>query len=229
MAFVLYGYAENPRTRVARIVAAAQGIPVELVKVIPRRDIGRHLLIDKFPLSNGKTPALEAPGIKLTETISIALYLAKCKKKPTTLLGNGSPEQEAEIVSWMSWANQELIGTLARWYLPLVPNFSRPAPQNKPQIERGKADSLAMLDVLEGLMANKTHLVGNEMTIADIFVAIVLARALEWVLDSAWRRRHPNCMKHFQMVTTWRPVRAVVPDFPLANVESACLTHYDGD
>ena len=31
------------------------------------------------------------------------------------LLGNGSEEQRAEVLSWMSWANEELLPTLALW------------------------------------------------------------------------------------------------------------------
>ncbi|KAG5950176.1 hypothetical protein E4U53_005414 [Claviceps sorghi] len=276
MAFVLYGYAvrlicqwnkhnppqeahacmpqENPRTRLVRIVAAAQNIPLELVEVVPRENIGRQLLLDRFPRSHGKIPALDAPGLQLTETISIALvrrascletpqrrerletgaltipqYLARIRG-PTCLLGDGSPEQEAEIVSWMSWANQELLGTLARWFLPLIPNLSRRAPYSKPDVEAGKADSLAMLNTLETLLGSKhkTRLVGEEVTLADIFVAIVLARGLERVLGAAWRTAHPHCMRHFDMVRGWEPVRGVVPEFALVDVETPNVNPYDG-
>lgn len=44
-------------------------------------------------------------------------YLSKVK--PSSLLGDGSLEQEAEVLSWVNWANQELLGTLAKWYLLL--------------------------------------------------------------------------------------------------------------
>ncbi|KAG6017848.1 hypothetical protein E4U54_002490 [Claviceps lovelessii] len=219
MNFVVYGNADNPRTRLVCIVAAAQGIPIEMVQVVPRRNIGRQMLMEKFPRSNGKIPALEAPDVKLTETISIALYLAKIRG-PTPLLGNGSLEQEAEVVSWMSWANQELLDTLARWFLPLIPNFFRPVPYDKRQVETGKADSLAMLNTLEHLLSTKSHLVGDHMTVADFFVAVILSRGLEWVLDPKWRRAHPNCMRHFEMVRDWRSVRVVVPHFLLTDEET---------
>ncbi|KAG5927432.1 hypothetical protein E4U42_002267 [Claviceps africana] len=228
MTFLLYGYAENPRTRLVRIVAAAQGIPIELIEVVPREDINRQLLLDKFPRSNGKIPALEAPGIQLTETLSIVLYLARIGA-PTCLLGNGSPEHEAEVVSWMSWANQELLDTLARWFLPLIPNVSRPAPYDKAGVEAGKADSLAMLNTLEDLLSDKTHLVGEQMTLADIFVAVVLSRGLEWVLGAAWRSAHPHCMRHFEMVAGWDPVREVAPHFALVDAETPNVNPYDKD
>lgn len=43
-----------------------------------------------------------------------AQYLAKLSNK-SKLFGDGSLEQEATVVSWMSWANQELLPTLALW------------------------------------------------------------------------------------------------------------------
>ncbi|KAG5981324.1 hypothetical protein E4U55_003075 [Claviceps digitariae] len=219
MAFVLYGYEENPRTRLVRIVAAAQGIPLNLVEVVPRRNVNTQLMLDKFPRSLGKIPALEAPHIKLTETISISLYLTRIYRS-NYLLGDGSPEHEAEVISWMSWANQELLGTLSRWFLPLIPHHTRPAPYDKLQVEAGKADSLAMLNTLERLLSPHRYLVGTEMTLADIFVAVMLSRGLEWVLGESWRDAHPNCMRHFEMVRDWRPVRAVVSIFPLIDEET---------
>lgn len=41
-------------------------------------------------------------------------YLAKIHSR-ANLLGDGSNEQAAEVMSWVSWANQEMLGTLALW------------------------------------------------------------------------------------------------------------------
>lgn len=84
-----------------------------------------------------------------------------------------------------------------------------------------------MLDTLEALLSTQSHLVGDEITLADIFVAIMLSRGLEWVLDATWRKGHPNCMKHFEMVRRWEPVRAVVPDFTFIDVETPNANPYD--
>lgn len=86
----------------------------------------------EFPLSRGKVPALKGPNVKITEVIAIAnvsydqrlrsvrldsqrnKYLARVHNR-AKLLGNGSNEQAAEVLSWVSWANQEMLGTLASW------------------------------------------------------------------------------------------------------------------
>ena len=52
--------------------AAAEGIPLTHVEVIPREGIGKAEYISKFPLSRGKIPGLEGPeGLKLIETLAI--------------------------------------------------------------------------------------------------------------------------------------------------------------
>ncbi|KAI4176239.1 MAG: hypothetical protein LQ346_007918, partial [Caloplaca aetnensis] len=61
MSFTLYGYE-----------AAAEGIELDQVEVIPREGIGKTEYLSKFPLSRGKIPGLEGPdGLKLTETLAI--------------------------------------------------------------------------------------------------------------------------------------------------------------
>ncbi|KAM3539818.1 hypothetical protein ARSEF1564_007259 [Beauveria bassiana] len=114
MAITLYGYENNPRTRLVAIVAAARNISLDRLEVIPRKNINWDLLISRFPRSRGKIPAIEDNGVKLTEVIAICVYLAKVSG-PGPLMGDGSLEQEADVVSWMNWANQEMLMILAKW------------------------------------------------------------------------------------------------------------------
>ncbi|KAI1324623.1 glutathione-S-transferase theta, GST [Xylariaceae sp. FL0255] len=225
MTYTIYGYKNNPRTRLIRVVAAAQGIHLDELEVIPRKNVNRDLLIEKFPMSAGKIPALEGPDIKLTETVAIALYLAKTGEK-RGLLGDGSVQEEALVMSWMSWSNQELLVILARWFLPLIPNFSSPAPYNREAIEAGKQASLTLLEKLESSLSGKKFLVGNSITLADIFVCIMLSRGLEWVLGEEWRRAHANCMRHFNMMREWGPVKEVIPGFVLIKEETPNVDPY---
>ena len=50
--------------------------------------------------------------VQLFETFT--QYLAGLRNK-CKLMGDGTLEQAAEVLSWMSWANQELLQTLALW------------------------------------------------------------------------------------------------------------------
>ncbi|KAI0184245.1 hypothetical protein EV127DRAFT_308780, partial [Xylaria flabelliformis] len=68
-------------------------------------------------------------------------------------------------------------------------------PYDYNSIEAGKKTSLSMLETLEISLGNHIHLVGQGVTLADIFVAVVLSRGFEWVLDETWRNQHPYCMR----------------------------------
>ncbi|OAA58199.1 Glutathione S-transferase, protein [Cordyceps fumosorosea ARSEF 2679] len=237
MEYTVYGYEGNPRTRIIRIIASSQlsfrpdptlltipsaqahsqGIKVNLSEVVPRQNRNRDALIEKFPRSLGKIPALEGDNLKLTEVPAIAHYLAKVK--PGRLLGDGSLEQEAEVLSWVNWANQEMLIIMSKWFLPLIPGLARPAPYDHAAVEAGKAATLAFLDKHEAAVKDKTFLVGDGFTLADIFVAVYVSRGLEWILGAEWRATHPATMRHFRMVADWEHCRAVVPEFKQVDVE----------
>ncbi|KAL8726522.1 MAG: hypothetical protein Q9166_006654 [cf. Caloplaca sp. 2 TL-2023] len=209
-----------------RIIAAAEHIPLNHFEVDPRKNINTSTHLSHFPLSRGKIPGLVGPGIEITEVIAIATYLAKLYNK-SRLFGDGSPEQEATILSWMSWANQELLSTLAIWFLPLIPNLSRPAPYHYATIEAGKVTSLAVLDTLEDILKEKKYLVGKWITLADIFVAIVVSRGLEWVLDAKWREAHPGVVSHVEMIRDWEPSRGVVKEWLFIEEETPNINPYE--
>jgi elongation factor 1-gamma len=105
-------------------------------------------------------------------------------------------------------------------FLPLIPNFSDPAPFNEAAIQKGKEQSLHMLQTLEDKLSSSVYLVGESMTLADIMVAIYVSRGLQWVLDAQWRRQHPGIMKHFERVASWPPVKSVIPEFFMVEHEA---------
>lgn len=53
--------------------AELQGIPINLVEIQPRGNIGREEHLSRFPLSQGKIPGFKGPKVSLTETIAISL------------------------------------------------------------------------------------------------------------------------------------------------------------
>ncbi|KAK1139079.1 hypothetical protein N8T08_001325 [Aspergillus melleus] len=206
--FTIYGYP-----------AAAEGITVNHSLVVPRNGINKTTYIERFPLSQGKIPALEGPGVKITETIAICYYLSKLNPKHHLLGSAGTLVQESSVLQYASFANQELLQTLARWFLPLIPGFADPAPYNYEAVEEGKRASLALLDRLEAVLSQTTWLVGDSPTLADIFVAIALSRGLQWVLGRRWREAHTGAMAHFARMRRWEPVARMIPDFDLVEVE----------
>jgi len=104
-------------------------------------------------------------------------------------------------------------------FLPLVPFSSTPVRHHPDSIAQGESTSLALLSILEGHLstessasAPRSFLLGEKITVADVMVAVYVARGLEWVLGRSWREEHPRVMEHWRRVCEWGPVREVVGD-----------------
>ena len=111
-------------------------------------------------------------------------------------------------------------------FLPLIPGFSEPPQYDHAAVELGKVKSLRLLTALENLLAQKQWLVGDQLTLADIMVAIYVSRGLEWVLDAKWRELHPKIMKHFNAVAKQEAVAKVIPHFLMIEVETPNINPY---
>ncbi|GAA5930955.1 hypothetical protein JCM10213_003954 [Rhodosporidiobolus nylandii] len=212
----VYGFEGNPRTRAALVVAKYEGLDVEWVKTNPFQEGGVSAeYLEKFPL--GLVPALEKGDFKLTEAIAVSQFLASQENK-AGLLGS-SKEQAAQITQWASWANSDLLPTIAAWFRPLV----GAAPYQKPAVEAAKAKALKHLAYLEKTLSTRTFLVGERVTLADIFVAAVLFRGFENVLDAEFRKAHVNIVRFWQTVIHQEPFFAVLGGVEPTPVETAVV------
>jgi elongation factor 1-gamma len=109
----------------------------------------------------------------------------------TTLLGS-SKQDNADILHWMSFGNSEVLVPLSGWFAPLIGR----APYVKSQVAKSRAQTLKAVQVLEDHLLRRTFLVGERVTLADLFVASIIERAFEYVLDRKWREEHPNVTNH---------------------------------
>ncbi|TNY17256.1 elongation factor 1-gamma 1 [Rhodotorula diobovata] len=211
----VYGFEGNPRTRAALVAAKYEGVDVEWVKVNPFAEggVGADYLA-KFPL--GLVPALEKGDYKLTEALAIASYLAQENK--SGLLG-ASKEDAADVLRWASWANADLLPSLAAWFRPLT----GAAPYQKPAVEAAKAKAVKHLEYLEKTLASRTFLVGERVTLGDVFVASVLFRGFENVLDAEWRKANPNTVRYWQTVIHQQPFFEVLGKVEPTPVETAVV------
>lgn len=78
-------------------------------------------------------------------------------------------------------ANTTLLPGLGAWFRPLIGK----AQYTKGGVDAAKAAALKQAAYLEGVLADKTFLVGHRITLADIFVASALARGAEFVRPPA--------------------------------------------
>ncbi|GAA5921041.1 hypothetical protein JCM1841_005071 [Sporobolomyces salmonicolor] len=198
----LYGFAANPRTLVQQVVAKYEDLELELVETNPLAEDGVSAEYKaKFPL--GLVPAFEKGDYKLTESVAIAT------NNKAGLLGS-TKEDAASVQQWMNWANAHLLIQLAGWFAPLL-GFRA---YNKAAVDTAKTNVLAQAAYLEKTLASRTFLVGERISLADIFVAAMLVSGFRSVLDAEFRAAHPNILRHFNTVVHQTPFVAALGGEP---------------
>ncbi|KAF3403697.1 Elongation factor 1-gamma 1 [Penicillium rolfsii] len=201
----LYGLPDNPRTISILVAAKHNDLDLELVKTQANsaaNSSAEYLKIQ--PL--GKIPAFEgANGFTLSEAIAVAIYVTSQNEK-TTLLGK-TKQDYASIVRWMSFANSELLAKLGAWYRPLL-GFD--AYNKKTVDEAAKAAQKTVAALEQHLVAN-TYLVGERITLADLFTASLMTRAFATVLDKKFRDASPAVTRWYNTIINQDAFKAVVP------------------
>ncbi|PLB53901.1 elongation factor 1-gamma [Aspergillus steynii IBT 23096] len=192
----LYYYPKAPRATMCLYIAELNNLDVELAEAWPikvdasKGGVGAEYL-SKFP--TGKVPALERPdGYTLYECIPVSIYLAK--QNPNTSLLGSTLEQEATIIQWSSFASTELLPPIMAWINPVIGK----APSSPDILANAEKVSEPMLAVVErAIGGGRKYLVGDVLTLADLFIVTALARGYQFVFDKAWTEKHPALHEYY--------------------------------
>ncbi|GAB1197367.1 hypothetical protein BDV32DRAFT_131906 [Aspergillus pseudonomiae] len=202
----IYGQPNNGRTIAALVAAKANDVEVELVETEANANAEFNKSAEYLKLSPlGKVPAFEgANGYTLSESIAIAVYVTSQNEK-TTLLGK-TKQDYASILRWLSFVNSEVLPRFGAWYRPLLGLDG----YNKKNVEEASKVALKNISVLEKHLTANTYLVGERITLADIFAASVLTRAFATVLDKQFRSENPAVARWYQTIVNQPYFKAVV-------------------
>ena len=119
---------------------------------------------------NGRVPAIDDDGLLMFESMAITLYLAR--KYPSALSAEGL-EQESLATQWSLWATTETEKAL------LFAAFNRmlfaEAERDEEEAKVAMAHVRRPLGALERHLSDKSFLLGDKFTVADLNVSSVLA------------------------------------------------------
>ncbi len=158
-----------PRSRAFRTLWMAEelGLPFELVPIHQRDAAGDAALRRVNP--NGRIPAIEDGDVTLWESMAINLYLARKHGGP---LAAADLVEDGRILQWSFWAATECEAPALRL---LRHRFLLPEADRREEEATAGLRALARpLEVLEGELATREHLVGGRFTVADLNVASIL-------------------------------------------------------
>jgi len=180
-----------PRTRAFRVIWMAkelgldyENFPIETGPSGARKP--EYLAINP----NGRLPSIDDDGFVMWESQAINMYLAKKHS-----LGNLYPatlQGEARCWQWSLWAANEVERAVNIWSLH---GIRLPADERDPKVLQAAESILAPpFKVLDGALADRTWLLGDAFTVADLNVAAVISRALSMDLSAVpalaqWLRR----------------------------------------
>ena len=119
----------------------------------------------------------------------------------------------------MSFANSEILPQLSAWFRPLIGRD----PFNKKTVEDSQKATLKAMSVLEEHLLVNTFLVGERITLADLFATSVASRGFQFVFDKKWRTEYPNVTRWYETIYN-QPIYSAVVD-KLSFIDEAIPNH----
>ncbi|KAJ2359939.1 Elongation factor 1-gamma, partial [Coemansia sp. RSA 2607] len=206
----LYGPTVNFRNYKARIVAKYLGLDIDIT---PEFQMGvdnkTPEYLAKYPA--GKAPVFEgADGFSLSQSGAIAYYVASKSGSESTLLGQ-TPEETAEILQFILFGDATISPIASAVLNPLlgIATFTKPAHQ------QAEKDFAEVLKELNTLLVDRTFLVGERLTVADIVVACDLIMTFKLYLEEADRKEYRNLTRYFKTMVAQPAFKAVIGDVEL--------------
>ncbi|KAI7834435.1 glutathione S-transferase [Kickxella alabastrina] len=208
----LIGPMPNPRNFKARIVAVITGLELGTTPDFQMGvDNKTPEYLAKYPA--GKVPVFEgADGFSVSDSSAIAYYIAAKAGSESTLLGQ-TAEETAEILQFILFAEADFVPALIGTLAPLMGH----AKFFKPAHQQAEEQFFRFIDVLNTQLINRTFVVGERLTIADVVVACDLLYSFQMYLTSEDRDKYPDLTRYFTTITAEPAFKAVLGDVVLCD------------
>ena len=107
----------------------------------------------------------------------------------------------------MSFFNSEVLPPLGGWFRPLLGLDS----YNKKNVEESSKKALRAIGAVETHLVRHTYLVGDRITLADLFAASIITRGFQYFFDKQWRQENPTTTRWYETVIN-QPIYSAVAD-----------------
>lgn len=192
------------------IVAELAGVEVEPIVVDLRA--GAQRLPDFLRMNpNGKVPTLVDGDFALWESNAIAQYLAA--KGTDRRLWPDDARAQADISRWQYWEASHWLPAIGQSMFERVmkPMFGRGEPDPK-VLDDARVQFELLAGVLDGHLAGRGHLVGADLTIADISVAVPLMYTKGAGLDVSPYANIGRWWDHLRTLPAWQRHELRMPE-----------------
>lgn len=190
---------KNPRTWKSLVAAKFAGVDLASKEIsIPDTKTPEYLA--KFPF--GKAPTMDATEGPLFESSAIAYYVASQKEE---LVGKSAYEK-ASIVQWLMFTDVEFYAAFAQWAYPIWGYATSDKAAHAKTVEPIEK----ICGVLNSVLANRTYLVGEQITLADIVLACAMVPAFSIFLTPSSRMSLQHLTRWFQTVVNQPQAKAVL-------------------
>jgi len=125
---------------------------------------------------NMKVPTLIDGDLVSWESNTILRYLAATYAPQLT---GATPAEKTQVERWMDW----MLASLNAPYLAIFKDAKKPAAERSADFAAQSADLVAQLKILDGHIAGKEFFALGRLTIADIALASVVKRCLEFPIE----------------------------------------------
>jgi glutathione S-transferase len=125
---------------------------------------------------NMKVPTMIDSDLVAWESNTILRYLADTHKPAMT---GGTPAEKTHVERWMDW----LLASLNTPYVAVFKDAKKPAAERSADFAAQSADLVAQMNILDGHLAGKSWFALNRLTIADIALAPIVKRCLEFPIE----------------------------------------------
>jgi glutathione S-transferase len=146
-----------------------------------REDYGRQFNNTNTDVYRKMNPNMKVPTLIDGDTITwesntILRYLASLHGPQ---LAGTSPAERTYVERWMDW----MLASLNAPFLAVFRDAKKPVAERSPDFMAQCADLVAQLKILDGHIAGKTWFALDRMTLADIALAPVVKRCLEFPVE----------------------------------------------